>query len=72
MHKGGLACIMQLPQMCALVGSVKVWVSCPAETGKVRLARSCTALSLFFFLWPHECNICRLWTKFLCICMNAD
>jgi predicted nucleic acid binding AN1-type Zn finger protein len=49
MHKGGLACIMQLPQMCALVGSVKVWVSCPAETGKVRLARSCTAISCFFF-----------------------
>jgi hypothetical protein len=48
MHKGGLACIMQLLQMCALVGSVKVWVSCTAETGKVRLARSCTAWSCFF------------------------
>jgi hypothetical protein len=73
MHKGGLACIMQLPQMCALVGSVKVWVSCPAETGKVRLSRSCTAFScVFFFFWPHECDVCRHWTKFLCKCMNAD
>lgn len=51
MHKGGLACIMQLPQMCARVGSVKVWVSSPAETGKVRLACSCTALSCFFFFF---------------------
>jgi hypothetical protein len=64
---------MQLPQMCALDGSVKVWVSCPAEAGKVRLSRSCTALSCFFFLvGSHDCNVCRHWTKFLCNCMNAD
>jgi hypothetical protein len=52
MHKGGLACIMQLPQMCALVGSVRVWVSYPAEAGKVRLSHSCTALSCFCFGAP--------------------